>query len=105
MPRTPLDKLREVSSNLAEGFEQLRKGALEGGPLTNDVAELIIVGALTATRQHGALRVHIRRLFRMGVSPEAIRHAIVAPFAAASTLTETIEALDILQELVEGNQS
>jgi alkylhydroperoxidase/carboxymuconolactone decarboxylase family protein YurZ len=97
-----MDKLEEVSSELAAGFASLRKAALKAGPLAPEVAELVVVGALTATRQHGALRVHIRRLLGMGVAVEAIRHALVMPFGAGSTLTETIEALDILEELAGG---
>lgn len=103
VPRTPVDKLREASPDLADGFQQLRRGALNSGPLGNEVAELVIVGALAATRQHGALRVHIRRLLKMDVPLDSIRQALVLPFAAASTLTETIEALDIFDELQGGD--
>lgn len=99
MPRTPIDKLNGVSPEVGAGFAMLRKGVLAAGPLSEDVAELVVVGALTATREFGALRVHIRRLLAMGVAVEAIRHALVLPLAAASRLTETVDALDILEEL------
>jgi alkylhydroperoxidase/carboxymuconolactone decarboxylase family protein YurZ len=98
--RTPVDKLREISPEIADGFTRLRDGVLAGGPLDVVTVELVVVGALAATRQHDALRVHLRRLLELKTDLAAIRHALVAPFGAALTLTETIEALDVLEELV-----
>ena len=73
---------------------------LECGPLGLEVVELVVVGALAATRQHDALRVHLRRLLELKTDVAAIRQALVAPLGAASTLTETIEALDVLEALL-----
>lgn len=100
MSRTPLDKLSAISPDVAAGFKMLRTGVLDAGPLGHDVVELVVVGALAATRKHEALRVHLRRLVTMGVDAAAIRQVIVAPLGAASTLTETVEALDVLDEVV-----
>jgi alkylhydroperoxidase/carboxymuconolactone decarboxylase family protein YurZ len=101
MPKTPIQKLQSVSAEIADGFKQLRDGVLASGPLDLATVELVVVGALAATRQHGALRVHLRRLLELDTDLAAIRQALVAPFGAASTLTATIEALDLLDELVE----
>jgi alkylhydroperoxidase/carboxymuconolactone decarboxylase family protein YurZ len=100
VPQTPLDKLTEVSPDIADGFKKMRKGVLGGGPLTEDVVELIVVGALSATRQLEALDVHLRRLMAMDVEPAAVRQALVAPLGAASTLTETVEGLDLYERLL-----
>lgn len=100
MARTPLDKLGDVSPRIAEGFRTLRQGVVEDGPLSTDSVELIVVGALTATRQHAPLVVHLKRLLELGVEHAAIRQAIVAPFGAAATLAATVEGLDIFEELI-----
>jgi len=97
-----MDKLAEISPDLAAGFKTLRAGALNAGPLPHETVELIVVGALAATRQHNSLRVHLRRLLETGVDVAAIRQAIVATLGAAATLTETIEALDIVESVVTG---
>jgi alkylhydroperoxidase/carboxymuconolactone decarboxylase family protein YurZ len=101
MPGSPMQKLQAISPDIANGFKQLRHGVLESGPLDVETVELVVVGALTATRQHDALRVHLLRLLELKTDVAAIRQALVAPFGAASTLTETIEALDLLEELLE----
>lgn len=103
MARTPLDKLGEVSPRIAEGFRLLRQGVVEDGPLGIDVVELVVVGALAATRQHDALVVHLKRLLKLEVDHAAIRQALVAPFGAAATLTATVEALDLFAGLLEGD--
>jgi alkylhydroperoxidase/carboxymuconolactone decarboxylase family protein YurZ len=100
MAATPMQKLNAVSPEIAGGFKQLRDGVLECGPLDVETVELVVVGALAATRQHDALRVHLLRLLELDANPTAIRQALVAPFGAASTLTETVEALDLLEELL-----
>ena len=97
--KTPLDALGEISPDLAEGFRTLRAGVFTAGPLEHETVELIVVGALAATRQHGSLRVHLRRLVASGVDVAAIRQAIVATLGAAATLTETVEALEIVESV------
>lgn len=96
-----MDKLTEVSPDLAEGFRRLREGAAAAGPLPHETVELIVIGSLVATRQHNSLRVHLRRLLAAGVDPKALRHGIVATLGAAATLTATIEALDLLEAVLE----
>lgn len=100
---TPLDKLAAVSPSVAEGFKTLRKGVFDG-PLDEATVELIVVGSLAATGEHGALRVHVRRLLGMDVSMDAIRQAIVCSLAAASTLSATVDALDIAESLADGEE-
>lgn len=99
MSRTPLDKLAEVSPDVAKGFTMLRDGVFEAGPLGRDVVELVMVGALAAARQHDSLRVHLRRLLELEIDVAAIRQALIVPLGAATTLTETVEALDVLESL------
>lgn len=95
---TPLEKLAEVSPTVADGFKTLREGVFDG-PLDKAQVELIVVGSLAATGEHGALRVHAKRLLAMDVPIEAIRQAIVCSLAAASTLSTTVEALDIVASM------
>lgn len=98
MTMTELDTLTAAAPGVAEGFGILRKNVLNCGPLTPEIVELVVVGALAATGQEGALRVHVRRLVQMDVDVARIRQALVAPLGAASTLTETAQALRILNE-------
>jgi alkylhydroperoxidase/carboxymuconolactone decarboxylase family protein YurZ len=100
MAKTPLDALGEISPDLAEGFRTLRAGVFTAGPLAHETVELIVVGALAATRQHRSLRVHLRRLMASGVDVAAVRQAIVATLGAAATLSETVEALEIVESVV-----
>jgi alkylhydroperoxidase/carboxymuconolactone decarboxylase family protein YurZ len=99
--RRTLDKLADVSPDLAEGFRALRSGAMRAGPLPHETIELVVVATLAATQQHGSLNVHLRRLLAADVDPAAIRHAIVATLGAAATVAPVIEALDILEELTQ----
>lgn len=104
MAQTPLDKLAAVSPTVAEGFKALRKGVFDG-PLDEATIELVVVGALAATGQQPALRVHVKRLLALDVPPESIRQAIVSTLAAASTLTPTVAALDVVQQVVDEQAS
>ena len=99
MSRTPLDKLGAAAPGVAEGFRELRAGVFDG-PLDKATVELVVVGSLASTGQLAALRVHIGRLLDLDVTPEAVRHALVAPLAAASTLDQTVAGLDVLEELL-----
>lgn len=102
MARATLDKFAEVSPNLAEGFRALHSGSVRAVPLSHETIELVAVATLAATQQQGSLRVHLLRLLAAAnVEPAAIRHAIVATLGAATTAAPVIEALDLVEELIQ----
>lgn len=100
MAKSSVAKLADVSPDLADAFRSIRKAANAAGPLSLEHVEYAVVSALAVTRQHDALRAHLKKLLELGVEVPAIKHLLVAPIGAAGTLLETAEALDILDEVV-----
>ena len=50
----------------------------QAGPLDEQTVQLVQLAAAAATRSEGAVHSHTRRALRCGVTPEAIRHTLIA---------------------------
>jgi alkylhydroperoxidase/carboxymuconolactone decarboxylase family protein YurZ len=96
--RPPIEVLRQASPAAAEEFQRLR-AAVEDGVLDSPTIELVLVAVLAATRQDASMAVHARRALTLGVSPEALRHAIVSTLAAGTLFNDVVGALRAIDRL------
>lgn len=55
-PLTPLDYLKQISSETGEAFQALRKAVMTAGPLDAHTCELIALGALVTSGASRASR-------------------------------------------------
>lgn len=97
----PVDYLRSIDPASADAFQALRKAVMKAGPLDHKTCELISLGALVTARQEDSFKVHARRLLKDGVEVAALRHAVLATFAASTTFSQIIEGLTWIDDLAE----
>jgi alkylhydroperoxidase/carboxymuconolactone decarboxylase family protein YurZ len=98
--RPPIEVLRQASPSAADSFQSLR-AAVEDGVLDSQTIELVLVAVLAATRQDASMSVHARRALALGVSPEALRHAVVATLAAGALFNDAVGALRAIDRLAQ----
>jgi 4-carboxymuconolactone decarboxylase len=70
-----------LSSNFPEfmkAVEGLGVAVKQAGPLDERTVHLIQLAGAAASRSEGAVHSHTRRALAAGVTPEAIRHALIA---------------------------
>jgi alkylhydroperoxidase/carboxymuconolactone decarboxylase family protein YurZ len=58
--------------------EALGEAVRESGPLDSKSLHLIQLAAAAAIRSEGAVHSHVRRAVQEGVTPDEIRHALIA---------------------------
>ena len=61
-----------------QALDDLGVAVRQSGPLDEKTVQLVQLAAAAATRSEGAVHSHTRRALSCGVTPEAIRHAIIA---------------------------
>ena len=96
----PVDRVRSVSSDVAQGFMQLRRGIDEAGPLAPKHRELINIAAFTVARIEGGFRTHCGRAIEAGATPEEIRQAVLLTFASCGGVGPTADALRWADEVI-----
>lgn len=92
-PPTPLDYLKEISSETGNAFQALRKAVMAAGPLDAHTCELIALGALVTSQGEQSFKTHARRLLRAGVPLAALRQAVLVTLGASTTLNQTLNGL------------
>jgi alkylhydroperoxidase/carboxymuconolactone decarboxylase family protein YurZ len=97
---TPLEYLSLFSPEATKSFQNLRDAVTKSGPLDKKTCELIVLGTFATARIEGGFKTHARRLLNDGVSPEALRQAVLVTFGATTTLTVVLDALHWIDELV-----
>lgn len=70
--------LGERHPDYLRAVEQLGQTVRSAGPLDEATLHLVQLAAAAASRSEGAVHSHTRRALTAGVSPEAIRHALIA---------------------------
>jgi alkylhydroperoxidase/carboxymuconolactone decarboxylase family protein YurZ len=86
--------LRRVDAGTADAFKHLRDAVIAAGPLDFKTAELIMLGSFATAGYEPAVKAHAKRLHHeLGVTREAIEHAVLVTFGATSTLVRVTEAL------------
>ena len=58
--------------------EALGRAVRESGPLDSKALHLVQLAAAAAIRSEGAVHSHARRALEEGVTPDEIRHAVIA---------------------------
>ena len=61
---SPLDYVRQFSTDTGSAFQALRKAVLGSGPLDPHTCELIVLGALVTSGGEASFKVHARRLLK-----------------------------------------
>jgi 4-carboxymuconolactone decarboxylase len=97
---TPLEYLSQFSPEAKKSFQSLRDAVIKSGPLDSKTCELITLGAFATARIEGGFKTHARRLLNDGVSPEALRQAVLVTFGATTTLTVALDALHWIDDVV-----
>jgi alkylhydroperoxidase/carboxymuconolactone decarboxylase family protein YurZ len=97
---TPLEYLRQFSPGATTAFQGLREAVTKSAPLDHNTCELITLGAFATARIEGGFKTHARRLLSNGVSPEALRQAVLVTFGATTTLTVALDDLHWIDDLI-----
>jgi len=99
-----LTYFREKHGEIYEAYEEFgRKLHTEGGPLDEKTCWLVKVGISTAAQNHYALKTHIRKAIRAGISREEIEHAILLT-ATSTGFPKMMEGILILREVMGENE-
>lgn len=61
-----------------QALDALGAAVRQAGPLDEPTVQLVQLAAAAAARSEGGVHSHVRRALACGVSPEAIRHALIA---------------------------
>ncbi|HEY2927890.1 carboxymuconolactone decarboxylase family protein [Piscinibacter sp.] len=61
-----------------QALDGLGVAVRQAGPLDEKTVQLVQLAAAAATRSEGGVHSHTRRALACGVTPEAIRHALIA---------------------------
>lgn len=72
------ESLSERHPEFMEAVKALGTTVRKAGPLDEQTLHLVQLCAAAASRSEGAVHSHTRRALAAGVSPEAIRHALIA---------------------------
>jgi alkylhydroperoxidase/carboxymuconolactone decarboxylase family protein YurZ len=90
---TPLDYLRQISSETGTAFQALRKAVIASGPLDAHTCELITLGGLVTSGSEQSFKTHARRLLRAGVPVDSLRQAVLVTFGASTTFSQVLDGL------------
>jgi alkylhydroperoxidase/carboxymuconolactone decarboxylase family protein YurZ len=88
-----LDRLREVSPEVATAFRGIRNAVDIAGPLGAKQRELCLLAGFAATRNEGGFRVHCTRAAQAGATLEEIQHAVLLMLGTSQGLVPVVEAL------------
>jgi alkylhydroperoxidase/carboxymuconolactone decarboxylase family protein YurZ len=100
---SPLDYVRQFSTDTGSAFQALRKAVLGSGPLDPHTCELIVLGALVTSGGEASFKVHARRLLKEGVAVEALRQAVLVTLGASTTLGQVISGLRWIDAVLSEN--
>ena len=88
-----IDRLAEISPEVAAGFEALRAPARAHSTLTEREKQLILMAGFAATRNEGGYRVHCLRATEAGVSRSELEQLVLLMLGTSLGLAPTVEAL------------
>ncbi|MGH7796826.1 MAG: carboxymuconolactone decarboxylase family protein [Candidatus Binatia bacterium] len=97
---TPLEYLSQFCPEATVAFQGLRAAVVKSGPLDRNTCELITLGAFATARIEEGFKTHARCLLDGGVSPEALRQAVLVTFGATTTFAVALDALNWIDDLV-----
>jgi 4-carboxymuconolactone decarboxylase len=93
-------RLRAVAPGVFERYEALAAATREAGPLGAREVALVKVAVSIGLGSWRSVHAHARKALQAGVSPEALRHAVVAALPTIG-LPASLDALRWVDESVE----
>ena len=81
--------------------EALGRSVRAAGPLEEPTLQLVQLAAAAAVRSEGAVHSHTRRALAAGVTPEAVRHALIA-LTSTIGFPNVVAALTWAEDEIEG---
>lgn len=93
------DQLKQVNPNAGDAFKLMRKAIAEGGPLEDEMRELILLSSFACVGFEPSFKVHALKARLAGISREKIQHAILVPLGATAALMRVTEAFRWLDEV------
>ena len=104
-----LDRLREVSPELATAFRSVRVAADGHAGLSTREIELVLLAGFASGRNEGGFRVHCTRASQAGVTAHEIEQLVLLMLGTSLGLAVTVQTLawlhDELGEPQRGEQS
>lgn len=71
-------RTKKLFPEYVAALEALGEAARKSGPLDGKTLHLVQLAAAAAVRSEGAVHSHARRALEDGVTPEELRHALIA---------------------------
>jgi alkylhydroperoxidase/carboxymuconolactone decarboxylase family protein YurZ len=93
-----IDRLREVSPELATAFRALRAAADSHAGLDRKQRELCLVAGFAAGRNEGGFRVHCVRAAEAGVTVREIEQVVLLMLGTSLGLAPVVETLGWLHD-------
>lgn len=78
-----VEQLAERHPKVWEAYNQLGRAAAEAGPLSQQTQRLVKLAIAVGGRLEGAVRSHVRRGLREGLTVEQIRHVALLAITTA----------------------
>lgn len=72
-----LDRMREISPEIATAFRALREATDGYGPLEHKQRELCLLAGFAATRNEGGFRVHCTRAVQAGATLQEVEQTVL----------------------------
>jgi len=88
-----LDRLREISPDMATAFRGLREAADAHGSLDQKQRELCLLSGFAATRNEGGFRVHCTRLVEAGGTLRDVEQVVILMLGTNIGLAPAMDAL------------
>lgn len=97
----PSDYLRQVCPAAGTDFKSMRAALGEAGPLDYETREYIIVSGFALMGYEEPFKIHVARLFKLGVPIENLRHAVLVALGATAPMYPVVRALRWLEEAMQ----
>ena len=97
--RGAFSRLRELAPDVVEHYEALSERTRTAGPLDAATVALVKVAVSIGAGSWRSVHAHARKALEAGVTPEGLRHAVVAALPTLG-LPATLDALRWIDETV-----
>jgi alkylhydroperoxidase/carboxymuconolactone decarboxylase family protein YurZ len=97
-------RLRALAPDVADHYEALASHTRESGPLDAATVALVKVAVSVGLGSWRSVHAHARKALEVGVTPEALRHAVVAALPTVG-LPATLDALRWIDESIDERET
>lgn len=95
----PIQFLTSIDKASGEAFAELRKAAMNSGPLDERTCELIVTSSFAAAGQEDSFKIHAKRLLALGTTVAEIRQAVLVTLGATTIFSQVVTALKWIDEV------